>query len=189
MSKDTIVFIDSGYLSIISKHFGKGNYIKIDYNQFAIGLARSQGLWCRGVYFYTAPPFQSDPPTPDEAERKSNYDKFVSKLNRIPNFVVREGRCQKVVDGYHQKGVDTLLTMDLFSVASNPKINTVIVLTCDTDFVPIFEKLMREGTEVILFFYNDYIRGSKFSMSNHILTACDKSVLLDMSYFDNCRRE
>ena len=78
-SEKAVVFIDAHYLSLISKHFGKGKYLKIDANQFAINLAKSQDLWCGGVFYYTAPPFQSPSPTKDEAKRKASYDKFISK--------------------------------------------------------------------------------------------------------------
>lgn len=181
--KETYVFIDAAYLSIISKHFGKGSYIPININQFAFLLAKAQGLWCTNVYYYVAPPFQSEPPTPEETIRRSKHDKFISKLREIPNFYVREGRCQKVDGDYHQKGVDTLLTMDLMDVYAGGRIKSIIVVTCDTDFVPILNKLRSVNIEVILYYFNDYVRGSRFSMSNHILTACDKYVLLDEDMF------
>lgn len=50
----TLVFIDDGYLSQISKHFGNGKYIRIDINQFAITLAKRENLWVDNVYLYTA---------------------------------------------------------------------------------------------------------------------------------------
>jgi len=181
--KETYIYIDAGYLSIISKHFGKGVYIPFRINKLAFSLAKAQGLWCTNVYYYIAPPFQSEPPKPEETLRKSKYDKFVSKLRMIPNFYVREGRCQKVDGGYHQKGVDTLITMDLMDVVAQRKINKIIIVTCDTDFVPILKKVMESGVEVILYYYNDYVRGSKFSMSNHIQTACNRYVLLEEEMF------
>jgi len=94
--ENTYVFIDGAYLSLISKHFGKGKYLSFDINQFAITISKPQNLWCDGVFYYTAPPFQSSPPFEDEAKRKASYDKFVAKLKRVPNFTVREGRCQKI---------------------------------------------------------------------------------------------
>ncbi|MCK4327128.1 MAG: NYN domain-containing protein [Candidatus Diapherotrites archaeon] len=183
--ENALVFIDAGYLSHISKHFGKGKYLKIDYNQLAISLAKKQNLWCAGVYYYTAPPYQSPSPTEDEITRRANYDKFVNKVTRIPNFRVREGRCQKGGDDYIQKGVDTMLVMDLMDIPQHTK--TIILLACDTDFVPILNRLRTaRGIKVILYYFSDYIRGSRFSMSNHILTACDETILLDESHFQDC---
>ena len=177
--EDTVVFLDGAYLSLITKHFGeRGNYLSVDIHQFAITIAKNQGLWCREVYYYTSPPFQAEPPTVDEKERRRKYDKFVSQLQRIPGLTVREGRCQKLDDGYHQKGVDTLLTMDLLSLCSTKDIRTIIILTSDTDFVPLLNEIRKKGIRVILYYYNDFIRGSKFSMSNHLLTACDSGILI-----------
>lgn len=42
----TIVFIDAGYLSKISKYFGKGKYLKVDIVKFAKYLAIKESLWC-----------------------------------------------------------------------------------------------------------------------------------------------
>lgn len=182
--EETYVFIDNAYLSLVSKHFGKGKYLKFDINQFAITIAKSQGLWCKRVYFYTAPPFQSEKASKEEAERKQSYDKFISKMKGIPNFIVREGRCQKVEGEYHQKGVDTLFTMDLLE-SRNDGIKTIIAVTCDTDFVPVLKKLKEHGIEVVLFYYSDFKRNSKFSMSNHILATCSKKVLIEYEHFKN----
>jgi len=179
---ETYVFIDGGYLSKISKHFGKGKYLVFDINQFANTIAKSQGLWCKGTFYYTAPPYQSSNPTPDEKIRKSNHDKFISKMKKIPNFIVREGRCQKLDDGFHQKGVDTLLTMDLTDVTERD-IKSIIVVICDTDFVPILNKIREIGIEVILFYFSDFKRDSKFSMSNHLFTACDKYIMIELEHF------
>ncbi len=182
---ETYVFIDGKYLSLISKHFGNGKYLNVDLNQFAITIAKTMGLWCSGVYYYNAPPFQHSPPTQDEMTRRSKHDKYVETLRRIPNFIVREGRCQKVDGEYHQKGVDTLLIMDLvIEVPKNKKIKKIIIVACDTDFVPILNNLRESGVEVILFYFSDFVRGSIFSMSNHLFTACDKQILIEKEHFD-----
>ena len=73
--------------------------------------------------------------------------------------------------------------MDLFEICTKKEVETIIILACDTDFVPILNRIRKMDIEVILYFYNDYIRGSAFSMSNHILTACDKSVLINIDLF------
>ncbi len=183
----TIVFIDAKYLQIIGGHLHRQSPLpKYDINQFAITLARNEGLWRSKVYYYTAPPYQSDEPTPDEILRRSRYDKFTNKLKKIPNFFVQEGRCQKVDGEYHQKGVDTHVTMDLMTEAIANRGKTFILVACDTDFVPVIKKIRETfGIVVVLYYYNDYIRKSRFSMSNHILTVCDKSVLITREMFAN----
>jgi len=180
----TVVFFDAGYLSKLSKYFGKGKYLKLDLVKFAKHLAKKQGLLCEHVFYYTAPPFQSNKPTPQESRFKAGYDSFMSKLKMNSNITVREGRLQKIGDSFTQKGVDTLLTMDLAQEPLKRKISTIVLLACDTDFVPILNHLRGENKiKVVLYYFNDKKRKEQFSMSNHILTACDKCFKLEESDF------
>lgn len=191
MMEKTAVYIDNGYLKVITENYNGGKYHKkIDINQLANTISKKCGLWCDKVYFYCAPPYQSDTPTPDEIQRKSNHDKFVFKLRKI-GIDVREGRCQKKDKGedgkdkFGQKGVDTLLTMDLVKESMSKKYTTLILLACDTDFVPIIEDLNKNNIKIILFYYSDRKRKSLFSMSNNILSKCYKNMLLTDEIFDN----
>jgi len=184
--ENTAVFIDNGYLQVIARHFAKKDY---DINQFAITLSKEQKLWCEKVYFYIAPPYQSNKPTEDEKMRKAKYDRFVSALKKIPTITIREGRCQKKEDGeYGQKGVDTLIVMDLVQYSINHKKNkSLIIVTADTDFVPVLNSLRERGINIILYYYTDLKRNSKFSMSNHLSKACDKQILITPEHFDKSK--
>ncbi|MBU2638835.1 MAG: NYN domain-containing protein [Nanoarchaeota archaeon] len=180
----TIVFIDAGYLSKISKHFGNGKYLKLDLVKFAKYLAIKQGLWCEHIFYYTAPPFQSSKPTKEEARRKAGYDSFISKIQRNKEVTVKEGRLQKIGREFIQKGVDTLITMDLTEETIGRKIKAIVFLACDTDFVPVLNRIRsKDGIKVILYYFTDRKRDSLFSMSNHILTACDVKALLTDEHF------
>lgn len=180
----TAVLIDAGYLRLLTKHFGKNKPLKIDITKFAKYLAIKKGLWMDHAYYYTAPPFQQTPPTDDQIARKRGYDKFIAKLSTYPNITIREGRVQKVDGDYHQKGVDTLLVMDLMELANSKKYQTIILLACDTDFVPIINKVQNEDNiKIILYYYSDRIRKSQFSMSNELLQTCDNKELLTKEYF------
>jgi hypothetical protein len=96
MAQEAVLFIDEGYLSFISKYFGGGRPLKNHIEKFSQKIAKEAGYDCREIYFYTAPPYQSSKPTPNENLRKANYDKFVQKLKLVcPKIYVREGRCQK----------------------------------------------------------------------------------------------
>ncbi len=180
--KPTIVFIDAGYLSFISKFFGKGNPLRYRMEIFAKNLARSKNLECKKIYFYTAPPYQDSTPTKEENKRKANYDKFIRKLREL-GIIVREGRCQKIDNTYQQKGVDTLLTIDLSRIPKKEGISEVIVLTSDTDFVPIINDLSEDGINVILAYFTDRKRKSGLSLSNHLWRACKNKIKIRREYF------
>jgi uncharacterized LabA/DUF88 family protein len=111
----TSVFIDAKYLQLIGKEFRDKKLFteKYNINQFAMTLSKNKNLWCDSINYYTAPPFQATPPTSDQIIRRAKYDKFINNLKNNDCFNVFEGRCQKVDGDYHQKGVDTLLTMGL----------------------------------------------------------------------------
>ena len=124
------VFIDAKYLQIVGSEFRLKKLFSKSYdiNQFANTISKNKSYWCESVYYYTAPPFQATPPTPDQTKRRTGYDHFINKLKRIPNFNVYEGRCQKVDGEFHQKGVDTLLTMGLMEFAIQNKGGTIIII-------------------------------------------------------------
>jgi len=182
--KSTIIFIDAGYLSFISKYFGEGTPLKYKIETFATNLAKSKGFECKKIYFYTSPPYQNPKPSNEENKRKANYDKFIFKLKKVnPKIIIREGRCQKIGNTFHQKGVDTLITIDLSRIPKKEGISEVILLTSDTDFVPIIKDLKEDKIEVILAYFTDKKRKSGFSLSNHLWKACKKKILIKKEHF------
>ncbi len=182
----TIVFLDGAYLSFISKYFGKGKPLKYKIERFAINLCRELNLFCEEIYYYTAPPYKSPIPVESEKDRQRNYDRFILKLKSAkPKIIVREGRCQKIDNAFQQKGVDTLMTMDLLKIAEQRRVNSIIILTSDTDFVPIIRDI-RDGhnIKVILGYFTDKRRKSAFSLSNHLWKACDYKLLIRREFFE-----
>lgn len=191
--EETMVFIDEGFLSQLSKHFGGGGYIKIDYLKFARNLARKQNLFLNHLFYYTAPPFQDPHPSAEQAKRKEGYDKFISKFGRNKEVVIRQGRCQKITNQngemeYHQKGVDALMVSDMVSVPIKfPNIKKIILVTSDTDFCPIIGDITGLGIKVILYTYYERKRHSKFSVSHHLIDCCEDTFYLTKQDFDGSR--
>ncbi len=187
-----VVMIDAGFLSKVSYHLGEKHYFKYDLIKFAKQVAGKQNLVFKHLFFYTAPPFQSSYITPDEKKRKIEYDRFVQRLKPYPEEVtIREGRCQRLkIDGkfvYKQKGVDTLLTMDLMNLPiEHSKIKEVILIATDSDFVPVIQRLRELGIMVTLYTYFERDRKSIFSTSNKLLGSVSKYVKLTKNDFEGC---
>jgi uncharacterized LabA/DUF88 family protein len=191
--EDTLVFADEGFLDKLTRFFGKGIRLKFDKFSFANFLSKKQGLFCKHVFYYTSPPFQGNFPTFEEKRRKEGYDKFISALSKNKNISIREGRCQKIInkDGkieYHQKGVDTLLTIDLSHIKEDfPAVKKIILVSSDTDFCPAIRDIKQRGNiEVILYTYFDRKRNSKFSLSNELIGCCSKYFRLIEEDFRAC---
>jgi len=186
----TIVVIDAGFLSKLSKYFGAGRYLVYDLITFSKNLSKKQNLDCEHIYYYTAPPFQSNNPSAEESKRYKGYESFIGKLSQNKMITVREGRCQRLkVDGklvYGQKGVDALAIIDLMSVPLEHKeVKKIILIANDSDFVPVVEKLKQFKIEVILHTYYSKKRESSFSRSNELLKTVSRFVHLTKEDFDS----
>ena len=188
----TLVFLDEGFLDKLTKFFGKGIRLKFNKIDFAKKIALKQNLTCEHLFYYTAPPFQGVPPTEQEKRMRKGYDKFINALSKNKEITIREGRCQKIIDqngeiSYNQKGVDTLLTLDLSHVKKDfPETKEIILVSSDTDFCPVIKDIKkRGGIETILYSYFEKKRNSKFSVSNELFYCCSKFIQLSKEDFDN----
>ena len=191
MAENSFVFLVGGFLSKLNKHFGNGKYIKYDLIKFAKNLAKKQNLSCKHIFYYNAPPFQGTPPTLEQRKKKEGYDKFIKILSKNKEITIREGRLQrlKIIEKflYKQKGVDTLLTIDLSHIKEDfPDVNKIILVACDTDFCPVVEDVKRRKIIVILYTYFDRIRESSFSRANHLISCCSNYHQLTKQDFEDC---
>jgi len=85
---------------------------------------------------------------------------------------------------YSQKGVDVLLSIDLVRKAS--EIKNFLLVACDTDFVPAIKDIReKDNVNLILYYFRN--NDSKFSMSDHILSVCDKKIKLRKEDFERAK--
>lgn len=111
-----------------------------------------------------------------ETERYRHSQRLLDQLVMRPNFALRMGRVTLSPNKWRlkprvarelirlpraltdadfdldlsQKGVDMRIGMDMARLALREMVRTVIVLTGDSDFVPAFKYVRREGVKVIL---------------------------------------
>ena len=141
------IFIDGGYLEkILKNEFGQ---IPIDFDKLSSALARGKEIL--RTYYYNCLPYQSSPPTEDERARFSRRQKFHTMLTRLPKYEVREGRLVRRGSEFEQKGIDTLLSIDLVNLAASNKISEAILLAGDYDFVPAVSVVKTHGVNITLY--------------------------------------
>jgi uncharacterized LabA/DUF88 family protein len=187
---ETLIFLDAGFLSKLSKFYGGGKYLKYDLIKFSHNLARKQDLSCKKIFYYTAPPFQSERPSKDETCRREKYDKFIKKISQKRDIIVREGRCQRLkIDRqfmYKQKAVDALMIIDLMNVPKDyPFIKKILLVASDSDFVPVIESVKNSGVEVILCTHYTKKRKTNFSRSNILLKTASSYLEIKKQDFDS----
>lgn len=186
--ESTLIFVDDAYLQRICKTFGEGKYLKYDKINFFNKIAGNQNLICEKIFYYVAPPFCGYDATTDEKRRLNNYNKFVKKMRKL-GIEVCEGECQRIKENgifvYRQKGIDVLLAIDFVSVPLKMKVDKVILIAADSDFVPAVKRLEEFGVKTILYTFYEKKRGKRFSTSNNLIKSVWKYVKLKREDFED----
>jgi uncharacterized LabA/DUF88 family protein len=186
----TAVFIDNAYLIRLKNYFFKSK-IKYSLRVFIENILNKSSLTAEKIFLYDAPPYQSPKPDSKEKSMKESYDEFIQRFKN-EGIIVREGRTQRLKAGnsfvYKQKGVDMLLGIDAVGVTKElPQIKKIVLLTGDSDFVPVVDKLKSLGIEVILWTYFNRDRRSPFSRSNYLIQSVSIYLKLTKEDFEKAK--
>jgi uncharacterized LabA/DUF88 family protein len=154
MSVDRVgIFIDAGYIDkILEKEFAR---TPIDYGKLVAELQAGKELL--RTYYYNCPPYQGNPPSPDEARRKAGADSFYAQLRKLPRFEVRLGRltkrsCKKCGDTvFQQKRADLMLGVDLANMSARAAISKAVLVAGDSDLIPAVQVAKECGVLVHLY--------------------------------------
>ena len=182
-----VVFIDNAYLIRLKNYFFKRKF-KYSLRDFVFSVAKANNLVVEKIFVYDAPPFQSEEPNEWENKKREDYDRFANYFKK-EEIILREGRTQRLRIGnkfvYSQKGVDMLLGIDAVSVKNEfSDANGVVLLTGDSDFVPLVDKLKKLNILVFLWTYFEKIRGSSFSRSNYLIKSVSRCFKLTKENFE-----
>jgi uncharacterized LabA/DUF88 family protein len=177
MAERAAVFVDGGYLDKVLYALG---HIRPDYLRFSDKVCRGSERF--RTYYYHCMPHQSNPATDDERGRYASMDKFVHSLRRLTRFEVSLGRLQRIDNDYRQKGIDTLLSIDLVELAATGQIGKAILVSGDSDFVPAIKRAKAKGVIVELFY------SPVTYLHTELFEACDDRVQLDAAFFKDLSR-
>jgi uncharacterized LabA/DUF88 family protein len=175
MNNRVAVFIDNGYLSKVLPD-GK----KIDFLKFCDKVC--EGKERLRTYFYDCKPFVSEPTTPEERVKTSNYNKFAGKVEALPRFQMRYGKLRKNRDGtFEQKRVDILLAVELVRLSWSGQIGHAVIVTGDSDFVPAIEAAKDAGVITRLYY-------SRTAVHDELLSAVDERCEMDAAFVESVKR-
>jgi uncharacterized LabA/DUF88 family protein len=147
------IFIDGAYLEKVLKN--EFDLVGIDFVKLSQVMARGKEIL--RTYYYNCLPYQSHPPTQEERERFSNKQGFFIFLDRLPRYAVRLGRLayrgtnEKGEPRFEQKGIDTLLCVDMVNLAATHQIASVSLLAGDSDCIPAIKVAKEHGVDITLF--------------------------------------
>jgi len=149
--EDAYVFIDGGYVREVVRKTLKREDIVGDVQQYAKFLSSllsrlfsttplAYYRLVRVLYYDAIVQVEDDP------EEHKRQKEFFSALERlIPQFEVKLGTLVKAGKGYRQKGVDTLLAIDMITKAFMNRYQIAVLMAEDRDFVSVV-KAVREFT-------------------------------------------
>jgi len=191
--EDSLIFVDNGFFKLVKKHFEEKSNKKLAFFKTFRNICGNENLKLKHLFFYTAPPYQGERPLKGEVSLIKNYNNLVRMLKSKKWVSVCEGRCQRLkINGefvYKQKGVDILFAMDLMRFEKKfPNVKKIILIACDSDFVPAIQQLKEDGVEIILYTYFDRKRNSSFSRYNELLDVCSKWIRLDERFFEEKKK-
>ena len=154
------IFVDGGYLDALAEDEFS---IRVDLGKLGneirqiVDAQTADSVDLLRTFYYHCLPYQSNPPTQEEAIRFGNMRKFFYALSRLPRFFVREGRLAfrgMNADGkpiFQQKRVDLLLGLDFALLSGKRQITHAAVISGDSDLIPAFRVAKEEGILVWLF--------------------------------------
>ena len=153
MTERCAIFIDGAYFFNILRNEFAGARI----NYGLLSLALSDGTNLMRTYYYSALPYQSNPPTASERSLYARNRQFFSMLSLIPRYTVKLGRTERRgvnPDGapiFEQKRVDILLAVDLVKLSADGHIQQAVLIAGDSDFIPAIAAVKSDGVVVKLY--------------------------------------
>ncbi|NPA53020.1 MAG: NYN domain-containing protein [Aquificae bacterium] len=158
------IFIDGANM------FHASNYLKlkIDYRKLIEILRRDR--WLLRAYFYTGIPADRNLP-PEIYQQFKKQQNFLNELSNI-GIKVKTMPLKRTPEGFIEKGIDILLATDMVSLAFRDAYDTAILVSGDSDYVPVVEEIQTLGKRVENVTFK---RESSF----HLRKVCDSYLILD----------
>ena len=154
-----------------------------------VGEATFEPLDLVRTYFYDCLPYQSNPPTKEEAYRFSQKRAFFAALENLPRCTVRRGRLTyrgQSAQGepiFQQKRVDLMIGLDFALLAAKHQITHAAVVSGDSDLLPAVEVAQREGVVVCL------AHGPKSTYADDLWFLSDERLLMDAEFMRKVSRQ
>jgi len=192
------IFVDGGYLdSLAEDEFS----VRIDLGKLGgeiqqiIAAKTQDNVELLRTFYYHCLPYQSNPPTEEEAIRFGNKRRFFNALSYLPRFVVREGRLVFRginADGepiFQQKRIDLLLGLDFALLSGKRQIAHAAVISGDSDLLPAFRVAKEEGVLVWLFHGPRISRKDGYStFANELWREADERYEIDLAFMQRIQR-
>ncbi len=119
------------------------------------------------VYYYNARSIKDEV----SEEQYAGEEKFYNFLRNLDYLTVRLGRLEGRGNFKHQKGVDTLLVMDMLTLTFENAMDCAVLVANDGDYASVINEVKTRGKQVEVGFPGD-------TPAFHLRDVCDKYINL-----------
>lgn len=187
------IFIDGGYLDALARDYFR---VWVDYQKFvdqitaAVASKTPEPIDRFRTYYDHCLPYQSNPPTNEEAKRYGQKHRLFGRLRSLDRFEVREGRLVFLgLDSqgnpiFQQKRIDLLLGLDFALLSAKHLITHAAVVLGDSDLIPAFETARQEGVSLWLFHGPRQPKKGQSTVASELWLAADERVEIDQTFMN-----
>lgn len=194
------IFIDGAYLDKLCEY--QFSDARVDFAKLPLAIRdiiatkTPEPIDLLRTLYYHCPPYQSDPPNPDERERTARFRSWANALKSLDRFDFREGRLQfrgfnKDTNEpiFQQKRVDLLLGLDFALLSGKQRVSHIALLAGDSDLIPAIQVAKQEGVATWLFHGPRVSKvTAKSTYSLELWQEVDERHEIDESFIDQVRR-
>ena len=181
------VFIDGGYLRKEAEKWDKLNVHPLKLANKMVGHPTVQG-WANHptahqstllgrITYYDALPGKKKDAIEDEENEKENAEReaYWRAIELLPDVHLGFGELRGLKRPFRQKGVDTLIAVDVLVGAFSELFDVAVLVTGDADFTPVVEEVRRRGVMVA-------IAGVDGSVSDDLRRVADRYIEIDSQW-------
>ena len=188
LNNTTLVMIDGAYVDKVLEHSFGG--ARIDFEKLVNSLVPEDQLL--RTYYYHCPPYMSYPPTEEQLTRSENKSRFFSALETIPKFEVRLGKLVYKCESsngqpiFAQKLIDTMMSVDIVKLAMSGRVNKVVVVAGDSDYVPAITAVKELGVLTTVVFGPS--TDERDNIHTDLWNVCDERIQIDNEMINEIER-
>jgi len=144
MEERVFIIIDGSNFYHRLKELGFENLLNFNYRKFVQFLLAKRKLVLKKYYIGAV---RTEEGNPKSYEMWRNQRILLGKLQK-EGWEIGFGQLLKTSEGYHEKGVDVLIAVDLLVGTYENIYDTAILVSSDTDLIPAIEKVRLKGKKI-----------------------------------------
>jgi uncharacterized LabA/DUF88 family protein len=144
--KKVAVYFDGSNFYYKLRELEIPNITYFNYGKFSEWLARDREIISKRYYVGVVRAKNDN--EKGQKLRKEQQRLFSHLTSTDQNFIVKQGYIMNNNGSYHEKGVDVKIAVDLLVGAYENIYDTAILISSDTDLIPVIKKIKHLGKEV-----------------------------------------